>query len=138
MPIMVNIQIRYEGDLRTQVTHEPSGSVFLTDAPLDNQGQARSISPTDLLAAAMGSCMLTIMGILARREGWSIEGASATVSKEMTTAGPRRIARLTCTFQLPAALTVEQRHKLELAARACPVHKSIHPDVEQHITFEYA
>lgn len=135
---MVNINIEYTGDLRTQVVHGPSGSAFLTDAPLDNQGQARSISPTDMLAASMGSCMLTIMGILAKREGWTIEGAAVTVNKEMSTSGPRRIAKLTCVFTLPAALAPEQRHKLELAARACPVHKSIHPDVEQIIQFNYA
>lgn len=134
---MVQIDIKYLGDLRTEATHEPSGVTALTDAPKDNQGLGRSFSPTDLLATALGSCMLTIMGIVARREGVELHGASVRVVKQMTTSGPRRVARLGCAFHLPAHLTPAQRLKLQNAAVTCPVHQSLHPELSVEVEYHY-
>ena len=134
---MVQIDATYEGDLRCSAVHGPSGTQLRTDAPVDNQGKGELFSPTDLLATALGTCMLTIMGIVARRDGLAIEGTTVRVTKEMTAQPPRRIARLSVTFNLPAPLTAGQRQKLEAAAHTCPVHKSIHPDIEVPVVFNY-
>lgn len=134
---MVQVDVKYLGDLRTEATHAPSDAVVVTDAPKDNQGLGRSFSPTDLLATALGSCMLTIMGIVARREGIDLRGGRVRVLKEMSTTGPRRVARLSCEFGLPAGLGEEQRLKLQNAAITCPVHKSLHPDIAVEIAYRY-
>src|ERR1039457_4271827 len=89
---MVNIQVEYQGDLHCKATHGPSGAELSTDAPKDNQGRGESFSPTDLVATALGTCMLTIMGIMARTLNIDIVGTTATVEKEMTTTPPRMIA----------------------------------------------
>ena len=132
---MVNIQIEYQGDLHCKATHGPSGVELSTDAPKDNQGRGESFSPTDLVATALGSCMLTIMGIAARTLKIDISGATADVTKEMTAALPRRIERLTVRIHVPHALSPQDREKLERAAHACPVHRSLHPDVQTPIEF---
>ncbi len=132
---MVNIQLEYQGDLHCRATHGPSGTELNTDAPKDNQGRGESFSPTDLVATALGSCMLTIMGIAARTQNIDITGATASVDKEMTAAMPRRIQRLTVKIHVPRVLSEADREKLERAARACPVHKSLHPDIETPINF---
>lgn len=134
---MVQIDIIYEGDLHTSATHGPSGQVIATDAPKDNQGRGEAFSPTDLLATALGSCMMTIMGIVARREQIPLEGTKVRVTKEMTATTPRRVARLAVQFDLSAAVTAEQKVKLENAAHTCPVHRSLHPDVEVVTTFNW-
>ena len=134
---MVAIQLEYQGDLHCKAVHGPSGAELTTDAPKDNQGRGESFSPTDLVATALGSCMLTIMGIMARTLNIDIAGATATVEKEMTTAPPRRIQRLTVRIHVPHDLSSEDREKLERAARTCPVHKSLHPDVEIPIEFTW-
>ncbi len=134
----VQIQVAYEGDLHCSAVHGPSASTLSTDAPADNQGRAETFSPTDLVATALGSCLLTIMGIYARPRNIRIEGARASVEKEMTKTPPRRIARLTVHLTLPATLTDKQRGGLVQAARACPVAASLHPDVEVVLNFEYA
>src|SRR5512138_571667 len=105
----VQIQCRYEGELHCTAVHGPSRSAMATDAPADNQGRAETFSPTDLVATALGSCMLTIMGIYARPRNIRIEGARAVVEKEMTKTPPRRIARLHVHVTLPATLTEKQR-----------------------------
>jgi putative redox protein len=133
---MVTVTARYQGDLLCTATHGPSGATIRTDAPKDNEGQGRHFSPTDLVGTAMGTCMLTIMGIVARRIGIAIEGATATVQKHMS-ASPRRIGRLPVEIRVPGRLTAEQRKKLEAAALGCPVHKSLHPDIEAPVTFVY-
>ncbi len=133
----VQIDCRYEGDLHCAALHGPSGSTLATDAPADNQGRAETFSPTDLVATALGSCLLTIMGIYARPRNIRIEGARAVVHKEMTKTPPRRIARLTVHISLPAALSEKARGGLEQAARLCPVAASLHPDVEVVLAFEY-
>jgi putative redox protein len=133
----VQIQCDYEGDLHCGAVHGPSGSTLSTDAPADNQGRAETFSPTDLVATALGSCLLTIMGIYARPRGIRIEGARAVVEKEMTTTPPRRIAKLKVRVSLPATLDDKARGGLEQAARLCPVAASLHPDVTLELTFDY-
>lgn len=134
---MVSIQMKYEGELHCKAVHGPSGTEMSTDAPKDNQGRGESFSPTDLVATALGTCILTTMGILARTLEIDMAGATATVEKEMTSAPPRRIERLTVKIQMPAGISEENRVKLERAAHACPVHKSLHPDVELPISFTW-
>jgi putative redox protein len=132
---MVAIQLEYEGELHCKAVHGPSGTELNTDAPRDNQGRGESFSPTDLVAAALGSCMLTVMGIMARTLEIDIAGTTATVEKEMTATAPRRIQRLGVRIQVPRALSAENREKLERAAHTCPVKKTLHPDIETPIEF---
>jgi putative redox protein len=134
---MVNIQIEYQGDLHCKATHGPSGAELSTDAPKDNQGRGESFSPTDLVATALGTCMLTIMGIAARTLNIDIAGATAAVEKEMTSTPPRRIQRLAVRIHVPRSLSAADKEKLERAAHTCPVHKSLHPDVEISIEFTH-
>jgi putative redox protein len=134
---MVAIQLEYQGDLHCKAVHGPSQTELSTDAPTDNQGRGESFSPTDLLATALGSCMLTVMGIMARTLSLDIAGATATVEKEMTTSPPRRVASLTVKIHVPHALSPENRLKLERAAHTCPVHKSLHPDIQTPIEFTW-
>lgn len=134
---MVAIQFEYQGDLHCTAVHGPSGTELNTDAPTDNQGRGESFSPTDLVATALGTCMLTVMGIMARTLNIDIAGTTATVEKEMTTAAPRRIASLTVKIQVPRSVSLEDREKLERAAHTCPVHKSLHPDVQAPVEFTW-
>ena len=134
---MVAIQFEYQGDLHCRAIHGPSGSELNTDAPKDNRGRGESFSPTDLVATALGACMLTIMGIAARTLNIDIAGATATVEKEMTAAPPRRIERLTVRIRVPQSISAENRQKLERAAHTCPVHKSLHPDIQTPIEFTW-
>ncbi len=134
---MVAIQFEYQGDLHCRAIHGPSGSELNTDAPKDNQGRGESFSPTDLVATALGACMLTVMGIAARTLNIDIAGATATVEKEMTAAPPRRIERLTVRIRVPQSISAENRQKLERAAHTCPVHKSLHPDIQTPIEFTW-
>lgn len=127
---MVAIQLEYQGELHCKAVHGPSGTELNTDAPKDNQGRGESFSPTDLVATALGSCMLTVMGIMARTLQIDIAGTTATVEKEMTATAPRRIQRLGVRIHVPHSLSPENREKLERAAHTCPVHKSLHPDIE--------
>lgn len=133
----VRIDIQYEGDLHCRVTHGPSGEHFLTDAPVDNRGLGEHISPTDLVAAAMGACPLTIMGIAARDRGIDMTGAKAQVIKEMSAVPRRHIAKLTVQITLPAHLDPKQRQLLEAAARGCPVAASMGAMTQIDLTFVY-
>jgi putative redox protein len=133
----VEISGKYLGDLKVEVVHGPSGTSLRTAAPVDNNGDGSSFSPTDLVGAALGACMLTVMGIVAERDGISLAAASFRAEKHMS-ASPRRIGAIPITFTLPASLTAEQRTKLERAALTCPVHHSLHPDIQVEVTFEYA
>src|SRR5712675_1364975 len=126
---MVTITARYDGDLSCTATHGPSGATIRTDAPKDNEGTGRLFSPTDLVGTAMGTCMLTIMGIVARRHGIAMDGATVKVDKHMSQ-NPRRIGRLPVEITVPGRLQPEQKRLLEAAALGCPVHKSLHPDIE--------
>ncbi|MBI5549354.1 MAG: OsmC family protein [Deltaproteobacteria bacterium] len=133
----VRIDVAYEGDLQCSAVHGPTGTRLMTDAPVDNSGKGRTFSPTDLVAAAIGGCTLTIMGILARDRDLPFAGARVQVDKEMTSERPRRIARLGLRLTLPAALGPEDRQRLENAARACPVARSLHPDTRLDLQFIY-
>lgn len=134
---MVAIELKYEGDLHCSAVHGPSGTVLSTDAPKDNQGRGESFSPTDLVATALGSCMLTVMGIMACSLGVDIAGTTASVEKEMANAPVRMIRQLAVKIHVPRAVSEEHRQKLEAAAHSCPVHKSLHPDVQQPIQFTW-
>jgi len=134
---MVRIGVRYEGGLRCRAIHGPSGRELFTDAPVDNHGRGESFSPTDLVATALAACMATIMGIVAQRDGLSLEGLEISVEKEMVTDPDRRIGRLTVEVSFPGGLTEAQRRKLEAAARACPVRQSLSERVEIPVTFRH-
>lgn len=133
---MVKIDLTYTGGLHCAATHGPSGRTLETDAPVDNHGRGESFSPTDLVATALGACMSTVMGIYAESRGIDLSGMKLAVSKEMTTTPPRRIARITTEIWFPAG--VKKDPALERAALTCPVHASLHPEVEKPITFHYA
>jgi putative redox protein len=132
---MVQIDVAYKGQLRCTATHGPSGTSINTDAPKDNMGKGEAFSPTDLVATALGTCMVTTMGISAQRHNINIEGTTATVGKEMTAVPVRRIARLTVQITVPTELSEDDRHRMRNAAMSCPVHKSLHPDVKIPVTF---
>ena len=136
---MATIHTIYKGDLRTEATHLQSGTTIVTDAPTDNNGRGEAFSPTDLVAASLGSCMMTIMGIVARRDGIELTGSEMAITKVMTTEGPRRIARIevVLTMLTPDELPEASRTKLERAAHTCPVAMSLHPDIDQVIQFEW-
>ena len=133
----VRIDVEYEGDLHCRLHHGPSGAEIATDAPVDNQGKGETFSPTDLLAAALGSCILTTMGIYARRKEIELRGSRVTVSKEMIADPLRRVARLVVEIRLPAAVEASQRTVLENAAHTCPVERSLHPNTKVDVTFRY-
>jgi putative redox protein len=133
----VRMAVTYQGDLHTEALHEPSGSRLETDAPKDNDGRGERFSPTDLVGAALGSCMLTVMGIVARRHAWDMTGARAEVEKDMVASPTRRIARLALAIAMPPGIPESARPVLERAARTCPVHESLHPDVAIELRFEW-
>ena len=135
---MVRIDVVYEGELHTIARHEPSGAEIATDAPKDNEGRGQAFSPTDLLAASVATCMLTVMGIVARRRDWPLAGASAAVEKHMVTQPERRVGRLAIRFAMPAGIPEEARPILERTAHTCPVHRSLHPDVQVDTQFDWA
>ena len=134
---MVQIDVTYQGGLRCQAVHGPSGMKLVTDAPVDNHGKGESFSPTDLVATALGACIPTIMGIVAEREQIDLTGMRITVRKEMSAEPPRRIARLVTRIVMPTGLTEQQKAKLEKAAYTCPVHQTLHGNVELPIEFVY-
>lgn len=134
---MVKITGTYEGDLRCAAVHGPSGSVQRTDAPADNMGRGEQFSPTDLVATALGTCIVTTIAIVARRRGFDVSAARFEVEKHMVTEPVRRIGRLPVTVVLPASLSADERTICERAALTCPVHRSLHPDIEAPVSFVY-
>ncbi len=134
---MVEIKGRYTGELRCEAIHGPSGTKLVTDAPADNMGRGEMFSPTDLVATALGTCIVTTMAIVATRRGIDFSSATFHVEKHMATDPIRRIGRLPVTIRMSAAVSAEDRAVLERAAHTCPVHKSLHPDVEAPISFVY-
>jgi putative redox protein len=132
----VEITGAYTGDLKMELQHGPSGAGLKTAAPRDNQGDGSSFSPTDLLAASLGSCMVTTMAIVARREGIPFAGASFILEKHMR-ADPRRVEALPVRIRLPAELTPPQRERLERAALRCPVYLSLLPEIRKDVEFVY-
>lgn len=137
LSFMVKLHIKYEGGLHCSLTHGPSGSQIATDAPKDNHGKGETFSPTDLVASSLGACMLTIMGIVSQRHNLKIEGTEVEVTKEMVQEPVRRIGKLTVNFKMPAGIPEKGRALLERAALTCPVHKSLHPDIEIPVKFTY-
>lgn len=134
---MSTIKSSYLGNLRTQATHALSGNALLTDAPLDNNGKGEAFSPTDLVVAALGSCMATIMGIVAEREGDSLEGLSWEITKIMQS-DPRKIKEIQVNFHwLGTVFAPATSQKLKNAARTCPVALSLDPSITQTITFDF-
>jgi putative redox protein len=134
---MVRIDVTYRGELRCEAVHGPSGQAVVTDAPVDNQGKGAFFSPTDLVAAALGTCIATIMGIAAQEAGIDLRGLGITVEKEMASEGPRRIGRLTVRIDMPCDLADGDRKTFEAVADLCPVRKSLSPDVETSVAFTY-
>jgi len=131
---MATIETTYLGGLRTEATHIQSGTKIITDAPLDNQGKGEAFSPTDLLAASLGSCMLTIMGIKARASDIDIDGTTIAITKIMA-ADPRRVGEIVINFKFPKAYTEKEQLLLERAALTCPVYYSLHEDLKKTVTF---
>lgn len=122
---MTTMLCTYEGHLRCRAVHEASAGELVTDAPLDNQGRGESFSPTDLVATALATCILTVMALIAERHGIALEGSTVRVEKTMTSSGVRRIAALTAWITLPATLTDDQRQLLRSAGESCPVKASL-------------
>lgn len=135
---MATVETVYLGDLRTQATHVRSGQQIITDAPIDNQGKGEAFSPTDLLATALGSCILTVMGIAAREQKVNIDGTTCSITKIMATE-PRRVGAIEITFNFPTGdYSDKVKIILERAAKTCPVAKSLHPDLEEKLVFNWA
>lgn len=134
---MVEISTTYQGQLRCTAVHGPSANQLTTDAPKDNMGKGEAFSPTDLVATALATCVLTTMGIVAQRNNLDMTGATANVTKEMVAQPTRRIGRLALHVHMPNKLSPEDQQRLENAAHTCPVHKSMHPDVQMPITFTW-
>ena len=135
----VEIQIAYEGGLHCAAIHGPSRQTLTTDAPVDNGGKGAAFSPTDLVATALGTCMATIMGLVAQRNNLDLDGLRIQVNKEMVSEPVRRIGalRTRMVFRNGKSLAAADRTKLEAAARACPVKQSLHPDVKLPLEFVY-
>jgi len=134
MPIINN---KYLENKRTELLHIQSGSIIITDAPLDNNGKGEYFSPTDTVAGALSACMMTIMGIKAEKDNFDLQGLKSTVTKLMTS-DPRRISGIKIVFEwADCELTESQKITLKEAALTCPVALSIHPDIKQNITFNF-
>jgi uncharacterized OsmC-like protein len=134
---MTTLTAVYEGNLRTLLQHTRSGQSFITDAPPDNQGKGEAFSPTDLVCAALASCMLTTMGIVAARDNINLKGMKAEVTKVMT-GHPRRIAEIQIILSHPDLhASPEQKQKLKNTALACPVALSLSEAVKQTVTFHF-
>lgn len=136
---MATIHIDYLGELRTDCAHLQSGTHMNTDAPTDNQGRGEAFSPTDLIANALGTCIITTMAIFARRDGIELTGSALDVTKIMTSQPPRRIARIEIDLTLRATPLPDDdtRARLEKIAHTCPVAISLHPDVEQAVSIRW-
>lgn len=133
---MVKTIAIYKGQKHCEITHAPSGAKIETDAPKDNAGKGEAFSPTDMVGAALGSCILTTMAIVAERDGIDFTEAKAEVEKTMGDK-PRRIQTLQVKITLSAKIASNHRRKLEETAKHCPVHRSLHPEMEIPMTFTY-
>jgi len=133
---MATSKVIYLGNLRTENHHLKSGAIFLTDAPTDNHGKGEAFSPTDTVATGLANCMLTVMGIKARDLEVSLDGASAEVTKTMSS-NPRRISKIEVNFSLPGGVSEKHKTILERTANTCPVHYSLHPDIEKIVRFQW-
>ncbi|GAB5564410.1 MAG: OsmC family protein [Winogradskyella sp.] len=129
-------KVTYLGGLRTESTHLKSGNSFITDAPTDNNGKGEAFSPTDTVATGLASCMLTVMGIKARDMDVDMSGTTAEVTKTMSS-NPRRISKIEVVVHLPFSADDKTKQILERTANTCPVHYSLHPDIEKDIVFNW-
>ncbi|AZQ57634.1 OsmC family peroxiredoxin [Maribacter sp. MJ134] len=129
-------KVTYNGDLRTECVHLKSGNSFVTDAPTDNNGLGQAFSPTDTVATGLASCILTMMGIKANGLKLNLEGSRADVTKHMAS-DPRRIAKIEVDLSLPSHISEKDRKILIHTANTCPVHFSLHPDIEKEISFNW-
>ena len=136
---MATVTGKYLGGLRVEAKHEQSGATVIFDAPCDNGGQGRSFSPTDMCSTSLATCALTIMGLFAQNHGLSIDGATFELIKTMSDNPPRRIAKIEIVFTMPDNnFTDKDKASLERASKTCPVRLSLHPEVEQVVTFKWA
>ncbi len=134
---MLSISVRYAGHKKCDLVH-PEGATLRTDAPKDIGGEASAFSPTDLVAAGLASCILTTIAMFGERHGLDLSGATATVEKHMSVPpAPRRIARLPLVVTLPASIPAHMRERVEKVGHACPVHASLHPEVDAPIIYRY-
>lgn len=133
---MITSSVTYKGALRTVSVHLRSGNEIITDAPVDNNGKGEAFSPTDTVATALASCMLTIMGVKANAKEINIEGATAEVTKTMGV-NPRRITKIEVIFELPFNFDEAIKTILERAALTCPVYHSLNNDIEKDVTFNW-
>jgi len=129
-------KVTYLGNLRTESVHLKSGDSFITDAPLDNNGKGEAFSPTDTVATGLASCMLTVMGIKARDLDVDLSGSTAEVTKIMASS-PRRISKITVVLNFSCNPDDKAKKILERTANTCPVHYSLHPDIEKDVTFNW-
>ena len=135
---MPTVETIYLGELRTEATHVLSGTKLITDAPLDNQGRGEAFSPTDLVATALGSCMVTIMGIAARTHQFNIDGTKILITKIMTKELPRKIEEIVIDLTFPANYPEKVKKIIKYTAKNCPVALSLHPDLRQTVNISYA
>jgi putative redox protein len=131
----VSITVDYTGGLRCRATHGPSHAELLTDAPVDNHGKGESFSPTDLVATALATCMATVIGIKAQQKEINVSGMKVSVEKHMSEDSPRRIVRLPVIIEIPLPGDHPARALLEATALGCPVHHSVHPEIEKPVIF---
>lgn len=136
---MHTIETIYLGELQTRAIHVKSGVELQTDAPVDNQGKGESFSPTDLTAASLGSCMITIIGIWAKKEGVDVKGSQLKVTKIMAATLPRRIAKIVVEILILSdrMLNDFEKIKIEELASTCPVALSLHPEINQELSFQW-
>lgn len=133
---MVKIEAVYQGQLHCLATHEPSKSQIETDAPKDNQGLGDKFSPTDLMAVALGTCVLTTIAIVADRDKIDIKGSTISVEKVMNDK-PRKITSLKTTLHMPKNIPEDYRGKILHVAGACPVKKSLSGDIDTTVEIIY-
>jgi putative redox protein len=133
----VSVEIAYEGQLRCKAVHGPSQCHVVTDAPVDNHGKGAHFSPTDLVATALGTCTLTLLGIVADRHGISLEGTTVKVEKHMVAEPVRRIGRLPVDIYMGQPIEDKYKDRLVKAAETCPVKQSVHPDIDLSINFHW-
>ena len=134
---MSTSKVTYLGNLRTECEHLKSGNAYITDAPTDNNGKGEAFSPTDTVATGLASCMLTVMGIKAMALEISLDGSTAMVTKTMAS-NPRRISKIEVDIKLPSGVNPKSQKILQNTANTCPVHHSLHPDIEKVITFHWS
>ena len=133
---MHQIIVEYEGDLRTRAKHLKSGNEIVTDAPIDNHGKGETFSPTDLIATALASCILTIMGIVGKRRGLNLQGTTSEITKIMSE-NPRRISEIHVKIFFKINFPQNHQKILEKAAYSCPVHQSLHENLKKKLIFNY-